>query len=68
MSFCAYVILREAEAQNLIGIVSEVRGFDPSPSGGGECSGRREYIPVGFGLGVLPRTPAALTAARRRLT
>lgn len=37
-----------------------------SPSSGedadaamGECGGRREYIPVGSGLGILPRTPAA---------
>ena len=42
-------------------------GFDPSPSGGAGCSGRRKYVPVGFGLGFLPRTPAAPRATRRRL-
>jgi len=43
-------------------------GFDPSPPGGVGCGGRRKYFPVGFGLGVLPRTPAAPHATRRRLT
>ena len=29
-------------------------GLEPSPSGG-----RRKYVPAGFGLGILPRTPTA---------
>ena len=45
-----------------------VCGFDPSPSDGGRCGGRRKYVPVGSGLGFLPRTPAAPPAIRRRLT
>ena len=43
-------------------------GLDPSPSGGAGCGGRREYVPVGFGLDIVSRTPAAPRATRRRLT
>ena len=47
---------------------ARISGFDPSPPGGVGCGGRRKYFPVGFGLGVLPRTPAAPHATRQRLT
>ena len=55
------------------GLLGAIRGLQCGPArflpassrlrsvtvGMGVCSGRRKYIPVGFGLGILPRTPAA---------
>ena len=49
-------------------IFARISGFEPPPPGGAGCGGRREYVPAGFGLGILSRAPAAPHAARRRFT
>ncbi len=47
---------RRLAAMSVAARISEELNADAAM---GVCGGRREYVPVGFGLGVLPRTPAA---------